>query len=182
MTPAEQLAKWVAGKYQGQLIKKTSTQYYTHLIAVAEMADPVALWGYEIGLCHDLLEDTNTTAENLKAALLKFGYDLDEATYITARVVELTDVFTRAAYPGLAKASRKKMEAERLCNISAGAQTVKYCDLVDNIKWVLQYDKKHAVEYLKKKGLLALAMTAGDEGTRLKLLELINAELLVLNR
>jgi (p)ppGpp synthase/HD superfamily hydrolase len=178
MKQIEHLANWVKNKHQGQLIKRTAKPYFTHLIAVAEMVAPVTFLGYEVGLCHDILEDTETTIDELRDALTRFNYDKEEVNYITERVIELTNVFTAANYPGLTKDVRKEKEALRLSNMSPGAQTVKYSDLIDNIKWVLQYDQKHAEIYLRKKQLLLYSMTKGDKGLHQKTLETINKGLI----
>lgn len=178
MIAAAKLAYWVASKHAGQLIKHTGKPYFDHLLAVAEMAAPAVALGYETGLCHDLLEDTNTPEEELIAALISFGYTVTKANSIASYVTELTDVFTRTAYPGLSKLERKSKEAERLIKISAAAQTVKYCDLIYNIDWVLKFDQKHAEVYLIKKKLLLTAMVKGDEGLRQRALHAIDNGLL----
>jgi len=163
MGAKERLTEWVKKKHGAQLIRRTIEPYYNHLIAVAEMAAPFLTLGYEIGLCHDLLEDTDSTQEDLMEALRRFGYPDRDAAFITSCVVELTDVFTADAYPGLSKAERKNREAARLISMSAAAQTVKYADLIYNVKWVLTYDRKHAEKYIKKKVLLLANMNAGNE-------------------
>ena len=173
MSPAEQLLHWVKGKHDGQLIKHTGQPYFDHLLAVAEMAAETAKLGYETGLCHDLLEDTDTTVSELLDTLMRFGYTDAEARHITICVVELTSIFTAGSYPEIDKIHRKEKEAARLVNISPDAQTVKYCDLIYNIEWVLQYDQKHAERYLKKKQLLILGMLKGDKGLRKKALDII---------
>ena len=151
MTPAEKLTDWVAARHKGQVKKYNGEPYFIHVLAVAQVAKPATMLGYEIGLCHDLLEDTPTTENELFETLLGFGYDDMEANYITIRVVELTDIFTAATYPGLSRAERKAKEASRLATISAGAQTVKYCDMLYNMDLVLRYDKPNADQYLKKR-------------------------------
>ncbi|MEO6631026.1 MAG: hypothetical protein ABIN13_04865, partial [Mucilaginibacter sp.] len=98
--PADLLTEWVAKKHNGQTKKYTGDPYFMHLEAVAAMAKQATLMGYEIGLCHDILEDTGVTRNELFEALLEFGYDDMEANYITVRVVELTDVFKSSTYPG----------------------------------------------------------------------------------
>ena len=182
MKHVEQLANWVADKHRGQLIRDTEEPYFMHLLAVAEMAGPATLLGYEIGLCHDLLEDTSATENELHEALVSFNYDKTDADYITACVVELTDVYTSAAYPHLGKKARKEKEALRLSAISAAAQTVKYCDLIYNINWVMQHDRKHAARYLKRKKHLITCMAAGDKGLRQKALETINYGLVFIRK
>lgn len=172
-TPVEELRNWVADKYAGQIIRRTNEPYFNHLIAVANMVKSIEPLGYEIGLCHDLLEDTETTAAELGNALRSFGYSDDQADLICSCVVELTDVFTAVRYPDLKKTERKEREATRLLSISATAQTLKYADLIYNIGWTLTYDQKHAVRYLLKKQQLIIDLNRGDQDLRQKVLDLI---------
>ncbi|WP_158798983.1 hypothetical protein [Pedobacter sp. L105] len=174
MKPAKKLAEWVALKHNGQLIRKTKKPYFEHLAAVAKWSKAAVTWGYEIGLCHDLLEDTATTQGELLEALISLGYLESEANFITSCVVELTDVFTAAAYPDLSKVERKKRESARLLTISPAAQTVKYADLIYNIDWMLKHDQKHAKKYLLKKQMLLAELTDGDEKLRGKALKAIH--------
>ena len=74
MTPEENLVNWVAVQHHGQLIKRTIEPYFNHVLTVANMAKPAVALGFEIGLCHDLLEDTDTTEEELPGTLTSFGY------------------------------------------------------------------------------------------------------------
>jgi (p)ppGpp synthase/HD superfamily hydrolase len=156
------LVAWVKTKHDGQLIKKTIEPYYNHLIFVAETVRKATPLGFEIGLCHDLLEDTDTNEAELEKQLITFGYDLLDARFITYCVVELTDVFTKEAYPHLSKSSRKAKEADRLSMISPASQTVKYADLLYNVGWVLKYNHKKALKYLKAKKKLLALMDKGD--------------------
>ncbi|WP_428327980.1 hypothetical protein [Mucilaginibacter sp.] len=144
---------------------------------MAETAEKAMALGYEIGLCHDLLEDTGTTATGLRDALQNFGYTESDSVHITAAVVELTDVFTRGAYPELSKASRKEREAERLTMISPMAQTVKYADLISNIAWVMKHDRGNAETYLQKKQRLLTLMDKGERELRLEAIALVVASL-----
>lgn len=175
MTPAERLTEWVALKHKGQIIRRTDLPYFKHLITVATLAGAVVELGYETGLCHDLLEDTTVTSTELYDALSGFGYSDNDAGLITKCVVELTDVFTDAAYPDLSKKERKNLESARLATISGLAQTVKYGDLIDNISWVLKYDQKHAKKYLKKKQLLLESLTWGNLNLRQQLANKIHS-------
>ncbi|OKS86488.1 hypothetical protein [Mucilaginibacter polytrichastri] len=177
MSTAEQLTQWIKLQHEGQLIKRTNQPYFAHLLAVAEMAGKATALGYEIGLCHDLFEETNNTVDTLLGALKSFGYNDENANHITGAVIALTDVFTAAAYPDLSKKDRKKREAKRLVTISPDAQTVKYCDLIYNIGWVLEYDEKHAKKYLKKKRKLLKAMLGGDQRLREDALKIIDKAL-----
>lgn len=171
MSRADKLLGWVKQRHQGQLIKHTTEPYVNHLIEVAEIASVTPL-GYEIGLCHDLFEETGTSKIELHSALTCFGYTDQEANLITGCTIELTDVFTKRNYPDLKKKARKAKEAARLVTISAAAQTVKYGDLIYNIAWMLKYDVKHAAKYLRKKQLLLVTMTNGDPDLYLKALRI----------
>ena len=180
MTPSQQLADWIAMKHNDQVIKRSGAPYFSHLLTVAEIAGQATPLGYEIGLCHDLLEDTSTTEAELLGALIRFGYAVRVAEAITSGVVELTDVFTRKAYPSLSKAIRKKKEHARLLTVSAIAQTVKYADIADNINWVLKYDPKHAKTYLVKKQLLLAGLDRGAKKLRKAVLDKIRGALLTI--
>ena len=162
MSSRDRLTDWVASKHHGQIIKRTDEPYFNHLLAVAEFAKSAVELGYEIGLCHDLLEDTNTTAQELFDALLSFNYSDTESRQITGCVLELTDVFTANAYPDLSKKQRKKKESVRLTTIRPAAQSVKYGDLIYNIHWMLKFDHKHAKQYLKNKRKLLTGLISGD--------------------
>ena len=177
MKQAELLTEWVALKHHGQLIKKTTEPYFNHLTAVADMVKHVVHGGYEIGLCHDLLEDTNTNIDELSIVLRSFVYSPSAASWISNCVVELTDVYTRAAYPELKKSARKKREAARLITISPAAQSVKYADLIYNIQWMIRYDQKHAEKYLRKKKHLLEKLNQGDLLLHQQALDLIEGEL-----
>ncbi|WP_208094449.1 hypothetical protein [Mucilaginibacter agri] len=161
MTSRGKLLTWVERQHKDQLVRKTTLPYIHHLKAVAEMADVDPL-GYEIGLCHDLLEDTAVTIDGLHCALLNFNYSKAHALVIVNAVVELTNVFTKDKFPEWKKSVRKEKEAERLATISPLAQTVKYADLIYNINWMSTFDLKHLKKYLRKKKFLLKVMCKGD--------------------
>ncbi|WP_316763208.1 hypothetical protein [Pedobacter aquatilis] len=171
------LRDWVREQHEGQIIPKNGYPYFTHLSAVAALAGGVVRLGGEIGSCHDLLEDTEITAGTLNEVLLSFGYSQTDSEIITTCVVELTDVYTVSAFGELKKNERKQLEAERLITISSRAQTVKYADLIDNIGWVLTFDKQSAKKYLKKKLTLLKDLNKGDRGLWLMALKLIEDNL-----
>ena len=173
----EFLRDWVREQHEGQIIPKNGYPYFTHLSAVAALAGGVVRLGGEIGLCHDLLEDTEITAGTLNEVLLSFGYSQTDSEIITTCVVELTDVYTVSAFGELKKNERKQLEAERLITISSRAQTVKYADLIDNIGWVLTFNKQAANEYLKKKLTLLKDLNKGDRGLWLMAMKLIEDNL-----
>lgn len=120
------LLMFIVLKHENQVRKYTGEPYHFHLRNVADMADEKCRFGYEIGLCHDLFEDTKCTHEELLNTLIRFGYFRNEAEYIVNCVIELTDVFTSDSFPQLNRAKRKAEEAKRLHKICYESQTVKY--------------------------------------------------------
>ncbi|MXV17733.1 hypothetical protein [Hufsiella ginkgonis] len=181
MEPAEKLLAWVKERHAGQKIKLTNEPYINHLLNVAVMAAPAAHLGYEIGLCHDLFEETPVAGDDLLMALESFGYAKKEATAIVSAVKELTDMFTADAYPDMTKHERKENEADRLLNARPEVQTVKYCDLLDNIQWMMRYDRKHAKKYLERKKSLLGSLTKGDPATWRKAMVVIEHHLTQMN-
>jgi hypothetical protein len=57
----EGLSAWIKQRHKGQLILQTDRPYFDHLVFIAELSGAVMPLGYEIGLCHDLLEETAVT-------------------------------------------------------------------------------------------------------------------------
>lgn len=157
------LLGFVVLKHDQQLRKYTNEPYHTHVRAVADMADGKCKFGYEIGLCHDLLEDTDCDELELYDALVRLGYELNEADIIGNAVYELTDKYASEAYPKLNRKARKLLEAERLHNISSEAQTVKYCDLMHNTSSIVEYDRGFALKYIPEKEYILQGMNKGHK-------------------
>jgi len=168
------LTAWVKEQHAGQMIRKTEEPYFDHLLFVAEKAGAIIPLGYDIGLCHDLIEKTSVTASMLKEVLISLDYPAISADHITKCVVELTDVFTKTNFPQLKKKARKKFEAKRLATISPNAQTVKYADLIYNINWMLKHARKKVLKYLGVKKALLETMHEGGEGLHNEVLLLID--------
>ena len=118
-----QLTAWVAQKYEGHL-------YFDHCLTVAQTADAAAPLAYEVGLCHDMLEDHLAGAGELQGILRQLNYEETEVSEIITAVTELTDAFTDADFPGLSRKERRRQEALRLAGTGWLAQTVKYADLI----------------------------------------------------
>ena len=73
---------------------------------------------------------------------------------VAGLVLELTDVYTSAAYPQLNRAARKALECERLATVSAKAKLIKRMDIADNTKTIVACDPKFAKIYLREKEAL----------------------------
>lgn len=87
-------------KHEGQVRRNSGLPYITHPIAVADMAESYGssngddrlylemLW--TVGLCHDLLEDTDCTIEELEDILSLAGFDSGIANLVILSIKLLT--------------------------------------------------------------------------------------------
>ncbi len=145
------LFDFIKTKHGDQVRKYTGEPYWNHLFEVAEAAGPYGELNYEIGLCHDVIEDTTCTLDELFDAAFLAGYMRWEAHKLCLHVDELTDKYTKEAFPKMNRAERKKAEARRLGTTSTKAQTVKYADMVNNTKSIVQYDPDFGKTYIVEK-------------------------------
>src|SRR5690606_241565 len=90
-------------------------------------------------LLHDVLEDTDVDPEKLHRFLLEL-MNRDDAAKTLQLVTELTDIYTKAAWPRMNRRNRKAREAGRLAKASEQAQTIKYADIIDNAKEIAAHD------------------------------------------
>lgn len=149
---------FAAAAHIGQTRRYTGEPYINHPREVLWLLPRNAdINMQQAALLHDVIEDTPVTAEQLAA-------HFTAAT--TKLVVELTNQFTSAAYPGLNRAARFQLELDRLSRISPEAQTIKYADLIDNTRSIVEHDPKFAVTYLKEKTDVLIALDAGDPTLR----------------
>src|SRR5688500_16855505 len=91
------LFEFVKDHHGEQKRKYTNAPYWTHLLAVAELTNqytslPCAV---EVGLCHDLFEDTKCNWDLLFEALEALGYSSWDATLIADSVHHLSDAYTK---------------------------------------------------------------------------------------
>lgn len=97
---------------------------------------------YRAALSHDILEDTPITYDSLKKQI---G---ERATQI---VQEVTNQYTKEAYPDLNREERKYKEAVRLGQISFEGLVVKLADIIDNLSDILESKPKMAEKYKAEK-------------------------------
>jgi (p)ppGpp synthase/HD superfamily hydrolase len=144
-------------KHKNQLRKYTNLPYYTHLENVADIVawvtdDDVLI---AAALLHDTLEDTETTFAELEN---DFGWS------VAHLVKELTDVSTKNDGN---RAIRKAMDRDHLAKASAGAQTIKLADLIDNTESIMRYDPKFGRVYIAEKRDLLKVLKQGNPKLRL---------------
>lgn len=151
------LLLWVIESHGDQKRKYTNYDYWTHCYNVAKIAKEYNLsFGVEIGLCHDLLEDTEINEPDFVKALISLGYSKEDSFFILYCVSSLSNKYT-AESSGLSRKDRKKLESLRLCSTIPLVQSIKYCDIIDNLLDLADYDKKFSrVYFLEKKNLLKI--------------------------
>jgi guanosine-3',5'-bis(diphosphate) 3'-pyrophosphohydrolase len=151
---------FAAHKHRDQRRKDAeASPYINHPIALAEvLAGEGGVADVEVlaaALLHDTIEDTATTAAELRA---EFG------ERIAAMVEEVTDD------QSLPKAERKRLQIERAAGISSGAKLVKLADKICNLRDVAErppakWDLQRRQEYFE----WAKRVIDGLRGTHLKL-------------
>lgn len=150
-----------AAAHEGQVRKYTGEAYITHPMAVAETLLEYGIEDPEMhaaALLHDVVEDTEMTIEDVRA---EFG----------VRVSILVNGLTKLELPGVNRAKRKEIEALRLAKVGVGVQTIKYADLLHNMKSIVVHDPKFAKVFLREARVLCDVMEDGDPDLRASLNE-----------
>lgn len=144
-------SEFAAKAHTGQVRKYNGLPYITHCQAVAERVAErggsdemiAAAW------LHDTVEDCDVSHDDIRKA---FGQAVSNL------VIQLTDVYTREAYPELSRAERKTKERERWRSSCPDAVEIKLCDLNHNLSSILEHDPAFAKVYMREKADLLEAM------------------------
>lgn len=136
----------------GQFRKYTGEPYIVHPIEVMHIVSSVPHTKEMLmaALLHDTVEDTDVTIEEVRELFGDVVGDL---------VADLTDVSKPTDGN---RAVRKAMDLEHTARASAGAQTVKCCDLISNTKSIVEHDANFAKVYLVEKGKMLDVLTKAD--------------------
>lgn len=141
--------------HKGQLRKYTNEDYIVHPIAVFELLQNVGITNEHIlvsALLHDTVEDTPTTLQDVEQ---NFG------TLVCRMVEDLTDVYTKEAFPNIRRKERKMLECYRLWKVNSNSKSIKLADLIDNTKSILEYDKNFSKIYIAEKRELLQVLEGG---------------------
>ena len=136
----------------GQIRKYTGEPYWHHLQRVAQMiADYPTSTDEMIAAAwlHDVVEDTGVSLDVVRD---RFG------DTVALYVGELTNVPASAGN----RATRFKLNADKLAVASSQAQTIKLADLIDNTASVVEHDLKFARVYLAEKQEVLKVLTRGN--------------------
>jgi hypothetical protein len=159
----EKVKQYADEAHGSQMRKYTKQRYIVHPIQVMEICSEYTsdLCVLAAALLHDVLEDTPTTRADLEAFLLTI-MNAPDAKRTTDLTVELTDVYTKEAYPQYNRRVRKDKEHVRGAATSPSAQTIKYADIISNSIDVITHDKDFSPKFLKEVGSQLKSMNKGN--------------------
>lgn len=165
-----ELFDFVKQHHANQKRKYTGEPCLTHLLRVVEILQKFGVHGeeIEIGLCHDILENTFCTKQEMSIKLKEIGYDLFPRNKIIIGIYNLTDIYTPEQFADLSRSERKQKEAERMEDLEFFSQTVKYAELIDNIPSVARYDPEFAWIYLNEISAYIGKLNEGNEALYLE--------------
>lgn len=127
-------------------------------------------------LLHDVLEDTPVSEIEL-LSFLETLMSNEVAKKTLELVVELTDIYTKEAYPHLNRKQRKEKETLRIAQTSADSQTIKYADILDNCREIAAEDPNFAPRFLKECITILKVATKGDKQLYEKVYREVQSEL-----
>lgn len=151
-----------------QVRKYTGEPYWVHTDDVANIVEnlpfsPVDSIGErEDMVCaahlHDVIEDVMPINPYFDLYLISHHF----GEHVAKLVNDLTDVYTKEAWPDLNRKQRKIHERERLGKTSPLAKTIKLADLISNTKSIIENDKDFANLYLREKFALLPYLSEGN--------------------
>lgn len=129
----------------GQVRKYSGQPYWTHTDNVAYLVSQYTQDEEVIAAAHlhDYLEDVNPNGFSLLVET--FG------TRVAQIVLDLTDFYTKEAFPQFNRNKRKQLEAVRLGAVRDESKLIKLADLIDNTKDIARQDPGFAALYLREK-------------------------------
>lgn len=146
---------FVKNLHSSQVRKHNGEPYINHLLRVAKRASSIQCGlAIEAALLHDSVEDQGVNPLDLMEVLLGFDYAHIEASFIVYTVEELTNQYTSENYPDLNRSQRAKKEAERLGGTLYVSQSIKCCDISDNLHDIVINDPKWASKYITEKKMV----------------------------
>ena len=113
-------------------------------------------------LLHDVVEDTAVTSGEIKQFLATL-VGPQQASITTELVEELTDIYTKQNYPKWNRRKRKAKEADRISKLSPESQTIKYADIIDNCKEIVEYDPEFAGVFVRECRSLLKKIPKGNQ-------------------
>ena len=175
-TGLENIIEFATIAHGEQKRKYTPERYIVHPIRVMETcrrftSDTCIL---AAALLHDVLEDTKIQTAELES-FLKTQMNAGMALRTLQLVIDLTDVYVKKDYPKLNRRSRKSKELLRLEKTSPDSQTIKYADIIDNSKEIIEHDPDFAKVYLFECRTNLKKLNKGNQELYHEALNLVNS-------
>jgi guanosine-3',5'-bis(diphosphate) 3'-pyrophosphohydrolase len=174
----EEIRDFADKAHGAQMRKYTPERYIVHPVRVMEMCSaytdkqPVLA----AALLHDVLEDTPVDRKHLHQFLSTL-LSATEVAETLQLVIELTDVYTKTAYPRWNRKKRKTKEAARIQKTSGDSQTVKYADIIDNCREIAEHDPDFAALFLLECRNLLNVMQQGHPELRQEAIKTVEESL-----
>lgn len=177
-TVLENIIEFADKAHGEQKRKYTPERYIVHPIRVMETCSRVTndTCILAAALLHDVLEDTEVKNTELES-FLKTQMNDEMALRTLELVVELTDVYVKKDYSKLNRRSRKSKELLRLEKTSPDSQTIKYADIIDNAKEIVEHDPDFAKVYLFECRTNLKKMNKGNQQLYNEALNIINSSI-----
>ena len=147
--------------HEGQVRKYTGEPYITHCIEVANIVKTVKDVTPEMifsAYFHDVLEDTDTTENNI----IEFFKNQIEIYVNPLEIIEIVKSLTNNSELET-RAERKEEYKNKLTKSSNKAKTVKLADIISNISTVVKQDRDFALKYVPEKIDLLKVLKEGDD-------------------
>jgi len=114
--------RFAAQKHKGQYRRFTGEEYFVHPVAVSKIVEDMTKDDVliQVALLHDIVEDTDTTLEEVKEL---FGEDVGELVDQLTETTEKRDGLSKVEYL-----------SKEMAEMSPAALTVKLADRLDNIQ------------------------------------------------
>lgn len=189
---------WVTEQHKGQFRKYTGEPYINHPIRVANLVedcygtifdDGKLLIAKCVAVGHDVLEDVpGLTVPLLEQALINCGFEHDnddEIDDIIWGIRALTNFFTVKSYPSLTRDDRLRWNVVQLNNMSLAdfdhwIQTVKYADIYDNCRNIVELDPAFAKTYIPEKLYVMDKLDRGHPDFREVVITMLNEKMKLL--
>ena len=158
MSSVDSAIAFAATAHAGQVRKYDGLPYVTHPIHVMMILHKAGIKDEAMlvaAVLHDVVEDTPVSHMTITR---RFGEDVGNLVY------ELTDQFVHPHQGN--RATRKKLERERLAGVSPRAQTIKYADFISNTPSIVTGDPGFARVYLAEKEATLAVMVNGNSLVR----------------